>query len=99
MNRASAESMNQPTLKKMTRRQRTVRHILRALIDKQLEEARRAGRIGEGGGDVPGAPALDAPGAGVGALGVQGRGAAVGVLCVPAGDPLPQTWPERSETP
>ena len=47
VNRASAESMDQPTLKKMTRRQRTVRHILQALIDKQLEEARRAGRIGE----------------------------------------------------
>ena len=47
VNRASAESMDHPTLKKMTRRQRTVRHILQALIDKQLEEARRAGRIGE----------------------------------------------------
>ncbi len=45
VNRASAESMDQPTIKKMTRRQRTVRHILQALADKQLEEARRAGRL------------------------------------------------------
>jgi hypothetical protein len=47
VNRASAESMDQPTIKKMTRRQRTVRHILQALADKQLEEARRAGRLTE----------------------------------------------------
>ena len=47
VNRASAESMDQPTLKKMTRRQRTVRHILQAMADKQLEEARRAGALPE----------------------------------------------------
>lgn len=47
VNRASAESMDQPTIKKMTRRQRTVRHILQALADKQLEEAHRAGRLPE----------------------------------------------------
>ena len=47
MNRASAESMDQPTLKKMTRRQRTVRHILQAMADKQLEEAHRAGALPE----------------------------------------------------
>ncbi|MEE9275694.1 MAG: hypothetical protein V3V62_10340 [bacterium] len=45
VNRASAESMDQPTLKKMTRRQRTVRHILRRMADKQLEEAHKVGRI------------------------------------------------------
>ena len=45
VNRASAESMDQPTLKKMTRRQRTVRHILQAMADKQLEEAHRAGAL------------------------------------------------------
>ncbi len=45
VNRASAESMDQPTIKKMTRRQRTVRHILQAMADKQLEEAHRAGRL------------------------------------------------------
>ncbi len=39
--------MDQPTLKKMTRRQRTVRHILQAMADKQLEEAHRAGRLTE----------------------------------------------------
>ncbi|MBT3434460.1 MAG: hypothetical protein HOC91_16025 [Nitrospinaceae bacterium] len=47
VNRASAESMDQPTIKKMTRRQRTIRHILQALADKQLEEAHRAGRLPE----------------------------------------------------
>jgi hypothetical protein len=47
VNRASAESMDQPTIKKMTRRQRTVPHILQALADKQLEEAHRAGRLPE----------------------------------------------------
>ena len=47
VNRASAESMDQPTLKKMTRRQRTVRHILQAMADKQLEEAHRAGALPE----------------------------------------------------
>ena len=47
VNRASAESMDQPTLKKMTRRQRTVRHILQAMADKQLEEAHRAGVLPE----------------------------------------------------
>ncbi len=47
VNRASAESMDQPTIKKMTRRQRTVRNILQAMADKQLEEAHRAGRITE----------------------------------------------------
>ena len=47
VNRATAESMDQPTLKKMTRRQRTVRHILQAMADKQLEEAHRAGRLSE----------------------------------------------------
>jgi hypothetical protein len=31
----------------MTRRQRTVRHILQAMADKQLEEARRAGALPE----------------------------------------------------
>ena len=39
--------MDQPTIKKMTRRQRTVKHILRAMADKQLEEAHRAGRLTE----------------------------------------------------
>ncbi len=45
VNRASAESMDQPALKKMTRRQRTVRHILQQMAEKQLEEARRAGAL------------------------------------------------------
>lgn len=45
VNRASAESMDQPTLKKMTRRQRTVRHVLQIMADRQLEEARRAGAL------------------------------------------------------
>ena len=45
VNRASAESMDQPTLKKMTRRQRTVRHLLQIMADRQLEEARRAGAL------------------------------------------------------
>lgn len=47
VNRASAESMDQPTLKKMTRRQRAVRHVLQAMADRQLEEARRAGALPE----------------------------------------------------
>ena len=46
-NRASAESMDQPTLKRMRRRQRTVRHILQQMAEKQLAEARRAGRLSE----------------------------------------------------
>ena len=45
VNRASAESMDQPTLKKMTRRQRTVRHLLQIMADRQLEEARRSGAL------------------------------------------------------
>ena len=45
VNRASAESMDQPTLKKMTRRQRTGRHVLQIMADRQLEEARRAGAL------------------------------------------------------
>ena len=47
VNRASAESMDQPTLKKMTRRQRAVRHVLQAMADRQLEEAHRAGALPE----------------------------------------------------
>lgn len=45
VNRASAESMELPAFKKMTRRQRTVRHLLQQLADKQLEEAHRAGAL------------------------------------------------------
>ncbi len=47
VNRASAESMDRPTLKKMTRRQRTLRHVLQIMADKQLEEAHRAGALPE----------------------------------------------------
>ncbi len=45
-NRATASEMSLPTLLKFKRRQRVVRYMLRCILDRVIEEARRAGRIG-----------------------------------------------------
>jgi hypothetical protein len=45
-NRATASEMSLPTLLKFKRRQRVVKYMLKCILDRVIEEARRAGRIG-----------------------------------------------------
>jgi hypothetical protein len=45
VNRATAAEMSLPVLKKYQRRQDVIRHILTSLIDRAIEEARRAGTL------------------------------------------------------
>jgi hypothetical protein len=45
-NRATAAEMNLPTLLKFQRRQRLVRRIICCLLDRVIEEAQQAGRLG-----------------------------------------------------
>src|SRR5262249_52872540 len=45
-NRATASEMSLPTLLKYKRRQRTVRYMLSAIIDRVLKEAQKAGKVG-----------------------------------------------------
>src|ERR1700730_12911429 len=45
-NRATAAEMSLPTLLKFKRRQRVVRYMLRAILDRVIREAQKAGRLG-----------------------------------------------------
>jgi hypothetical protein len=45
-NRATATEMSLPTLLKFKRRQRVVRYMLTAIVDRVIAEARRAGKLG-----------------------------------------------------
>jgi hypothetical protein len=46
-NRATAVEMSLPTLLKFQRRQHVVKHMVRAILDRVLQEARKAGELGE----------------------------------------------------
>jgi hypothetical protein len=47
-NRATATEMSLPTLLKFKRRQRVVRYMLRAILDRVIREAQKAGKIADG---------------------------------------------------
>ncbi len=58
VNRATGEAEAQPGIKHMTRRQRSVRHMLHGMTEFQLQEAHRAGRISKESLDAGAMPVL-----------------------------------------